>query len=99
MRLMRQCACMIGNSSAAIRESAFLGVPAVNVGTRQKGRERGGNVIDVGYDSQEILEAVQMQIRNGRYAPEHIYGDGHAGERIANILATCVLFAQKELSY
>ena len=99
VRLMNQCACMIGNSSAAIREGAFLGVPAVNVGTRQQGRECGKNVIDVDYDSQEILDAVQSQMHNGRYASEHIYGDGQAGERIANILATCHINLQKRMLY
>jgi UDP-hydrolysing UDP-N-acetyl-D-glucosamine 2-epimerase len=99
VRLMMGCACMIGNSSAAIRESAFLGVPAVNVGTRQEGRQRGSNVIDVGYDNEEILGAIQTQIRNGRYPSEEIYGDGHTGNRIANILATCKLTTQKRLTY
>jgi UDP-N-acetylglucosamine 2-epimerase len=90
---------MIGNSSAAIRESAFLGVPAVNVGTRQEGRQRGSNVIDVGYNNEEILGAIQTQIRNGRYPSEEIYGDGHTGARIAKILATCKLTTQKRLTY
>jgi len=99
VRLMMDCACMIGNSSAAIRESAYLGVPAVNVGTRQEGRQRGSNVIDVGYDNEEILGAIQTQIRNGRYPSEEIYGDGHTGNRIANILATCKLTTQKRLTY
>ena len=99
VRLMMRCACMAGNSSAAIREGAFLGVPAVNIGTRQMGRERGRNVLDVDYDREQILDAVQQQLRNGRYPLEHIYGDGHAGERIANILASCELRIQKRLMY
>ena len=99
VRLMMGCACMIGNSSAAIRESAFLGVPAVNVGTRQMGRERGGNIIDVDYDNQEILRAIQTQIRHGRYPSEEIYGDGHTGNRIAKVLAACKLTTQKMLTY
>ena len=99
VRLMMDCACMIGNSSAAIRESAYLGVPAVNVGTRQNGRQRGSNVIDVGYDNNEILRSIQTQIRHGRYPSEEIYGDGHTGSRIAQILATCKLTTQKMLTY
>jgi UDP-hydrolysing UDP-N-acetyl-D-glucosamine 2-epimerase len=99
MRLMMRCACMVGNSSAAIREGAFLGVPAVNVGTRQVGRERGKNVVDVDYDREQILEAIQKQLRNGRYPPAHIYGDGHAGERIADILSRCELRIQKRITY
>ena len=51
VRLMAHCACMVGNSSAALREGAFLGTPAVTVGTRQQGRERGTNVVDVEHDA------------------------------------------------
>lgn len=99
VRLMMRCACMVGNSSAAIREGAFLGVPAVNIGTRQMGRERGKNVVDVDYDREQILEAIQQQLRNGRYPSAHIYGDGHAGERIADILSRCELRVQKRITY
>ena len=99
VRLMMRCACMVGNSSAAIREGAFLGVPAVNIGTRQMGRERGGNVVDVDYDREQIVDAVQRQLRNGRYPSEHIYGDGHAGERIADILSHCSVQIQKRITY
>lgn len=99
VRLMMRCSCIIGNSSSAIREGAFLGVPAVNIGTRQMSRERGKNVIDVDYEREEIQGAVKQQLDNGRYPSEHIYGDGHAGERIADILATCELDVQKRLTY
>ena len=99
VRLMLDSACVIGNSSAVIREGAFLGIPAVNIGTRQAGRERGNNVMDVGYDRDQILEAIQHQSSNGRYPPDPIYGDGHSGERVANILATCPLNLQKRMTY
>ena len=46
--LLKNAACLLGNSSSGIRESAFLGTPSVNIGSRQHGRERGRNVIDVG---------------------------------------------------
>lgn len=99
VRLMLRCACMVGNSSAAIREGAFQGVPAVNVGTRQTGRERGRNVIDVDHDRQQIADAVHRQLDEGRYPPDPIYGDGHAGQRIADILAACPLRIQKRITY
>lgn len=99
VRLMQRCACKIGNSSAAIREGAFLGVPAVNVGTRQMGRERGQNVIDVDYDCTEIIMAVKQQLGHGPYSSEHIYGDGQAGKRIADILGEAELCVQKRLTY
>ena len=99
VRLMKQCACKVGNSSAAIREGAFLGVPAVNIGTRQIGRERGKNVIDVGHDRGEIVEAIKTQIANGHYASEPIYGDGQAGKRIAKVLAATQINIHKRMTY
>jgi len=99
IRLMRRTACLIGNSSSAIREGAFIGTPAVNLGTRQQMRQRGRNVLDVAHDRAEISEAVQTQLENGRYSSEPIYGDGDAGERIAEILATCALHVQKRITY
>lgn len=87
VRLMLKCACMIGNSSAMIREGAFLGAPSVNIGSRQDGRERGDNVIDVGYGHEDVVAAVRRQLEHGRYPSQPIYGDGHAGTRIADILA------------
>ena len=50
LRLLCGSTAIVGNSSVAIRECSYLGVPAVNIGTRQLGRERGHNVIDVGHD-------------------------------------------------
>jgi len=99
LRLIYNCACLIGNSSVGIRESSFLGVPVVNIGSRQTGRERGRNVMDVGYDRVEIARAVRHQLQNGRYPGEHLYGDGRAGERIAHLLATCPLTIEKRLTY
>jgi UDP-hydrolysing UDP-N-acetyl-D-glucosamine 2-epimerase len=99
VRLMKRCACKVGNSSAAIREGAFLGVPAVNIGTRQIGRARGPNVIDVGYDREQIVVAIREQIKNGHYPSEPIYGDGHAGERIADILASTDYNIHKRMTY
>ena len=65
-RLINNCACIVGNSSSALREGAFLGVPAVNLGTRQQNREHGENVIHVNYNSDEIEDAIRRQIKNGR---------------------------------
>jgi UDP-hydrolysing UDP-N-acetyl-D-glucosamine 2-epimerase len=87
IKLMDMCACIVGNSSSAIREGAIIGVPAVNIGTRQQGRTRGKNVLDVDYDREQILEAIKKQLANGKYEPDFIYGDGKAGQRIAKILA------------
>jgi UDP-hydrolysing UDP-N-acetyl-D-glucosamine 2-epimerase len=99
VRLMLASACVVGNSSAPIREGAYIGVPAVNIGTRQRGRDRGGNVVDVGYDRTEIVAAVHAQVAHGRYASDHLYGDGQAGGRIASVLAEAPLTVQKRLMY
>jgi UDP-hydrolysing UDP-N-acetyl-D-glucosamine 2-epimerase len=99
VRLMARTACLVGNSSSAIREGSFIGTPAVNVGSRQEGRERGSNVLDVGYDGTEIADAVRGQLDHGRYEHEPIYGDGHAGQRIADILATCDVDIHKRITY
>ncbi len=102
MKLMNLCVCMVGNSSSAIREGAIIGVPSVNIGTRQRGRARGKNVIDVDYDKEKILETINQQISNGRHAPDFIYGDGEAGNKIAEILSSLDLDKipiQKRITY
>ena len=96
---MRRCRCIVGNSSSAIREGAFIGTPAVNVGTRQAMRQRGRNVVDVDHDGDEIAHAIVTQIEHGPYPTEPIYGDGHAGERIAEVLAHCSWRLQKRIAY
>lgn len=76
---------LVGNSSVGIRECSFLGVPVVNIGSRQRGRERGPNVTDVPYDHARIREAVYGWMDSNPH-PSTLYGDGKAGERIAAIL-------------
>ena len=88
IRLMRRTACLIGNSSSGIREGAYIGTPVVNVGSRQNGRERGGNVLDVLPERGAILAAIKQQLANGRYPTDPIYGSGNAGQRIADTLAS-----------
>lgn len=80
--------CIIGNSSVAIRECSYLGVPAINIGDRQIGRERGNNVIDVDYNKEEILEAYQTILNSERKPGDTLYGDGKAGEKIAEVIAS-----------
>ena len=96
-KLMAHCSCMVGNSSAAIREGAFLGTPAVTVGSRQRSRERGPNVVEVAHDTAEIAGAIRDQIEHGPYPSSSLFGDGGAGRRIADILATARPTIQKRL--
>ena len=99
LRLILHSRCIVGNSSVAIREASFLGIPAVNIGSRQAGRERGKNVLDVDYDRAAILRAIRHQSEDGRCDPDHLYGDGEAGRRIADLLATQDLTVEKRLAY
>lgn len=88
--LKRVAACggvMVGNSSAALIEAAVIGLPAVDVGERQRGRERVGNVVhvdDCGGDA--LLGAIHAASRIDRAGITHPYGDGTAGERSARLL-------------
>ena len=99
LRLLFNSRQIIGNSSVAIRECAFLGVPAVNIGTRQDGRDRGRNVIDVDYDCDQIVNAIHYHLNSSRPASDTLYGDGHSGEQIAALLATLPIKYQKRLTY
>ncbi len=99
LRLLCRSTAIIGNSSVAIRECSFLGVPAVNIGSRQTGRERGRNVIDVEHERRAIAGAIQEHIRRGRPEPDRLYGDGKAGTKIADTLATADLTIEKRLAY
>lgn len=99
LELIYNAKVLVGNSSTGIRESAYLGVPVVNIGSRQEGRDRAENVIDVDYDRHEILKAIQIQIAHGRYASSTLYGDGKSGSRIAQILATAEFKIEKRLRY
>jgi UDP-hydrolysing UDP-N-acetyl-D-glucosamine 2-epimerase len=99
LRLLYSSRCLIGNSSVGIRECAFLGVPVVNIGSRQAGRDRGQNVTDVAYDRREIIKAIEHQASNGRYSSDPIYGDGQAGKQIARLLSKAHLGIEKRLAY
>jgi UDP-hydrolysing UDP-N-acetyl-D-glucosamine 2-epimerase len=91
--------CLVGNSSSGIRESAFLGTPAVNIGTRQTGRGRGANVTDAPCEAEAIAAVVRNQMAHGRYAPEHRYGDGSAGSNVAQFLAEYWPSLDKTITY
>jgi UDP-hydrolysing UDP-N-acetyl-D-glucosamine 2-epimerase len=89
---------IVGNSSSAIRECSFMGIPAVNIGSRQMNRERGPNVLDVGYDSEEIYNAIVKHC-TGKKEPVKIYGEGNAAKKIADILSSVKLGITKSLNY
>ena len=97
--LLKNAGCLIGNSSSGIREAGFLGTPTVNIGTRQQGRQRGPNVVDVPYEREAIKAAILKQMSNGCYDASHIYGDGDAASKIAEVLAGFEVSIQKRSAY
>jgi UDP-hydrolysing UDP-N-acetyl-D-glucosamine 2-epimerase len=99
LKLIKNSKCLIGNSSVGIRESAFLGIPVVNIGTRQHGRQRAKSVIDCTYKKEDIKNAISKHLEHGHYDSEFIYGDGHAGKKIADTFASCELKFHKTITY
>jgi UDP-hydrolysing UDP-N-acetyl-D-glucosamine 2-epimerase len=99
IRLVYNSRTVVGNSSVGIRECSYLGVPVVNIGTRQEGRERGVNVIDVDYSNDVIEDALRTQLTHGAYPKDELYGDGKAGKKIADLLAGIPLSFEKKLPY
>jgi len=99
LRLLINSKCLVGNSSVGIRECAYLGVPAINIGSRQNKRERGNNVIDVDYSKEQILNAVHSCLSNGKAESSVVYGRGDAGRNIADLLATIALRFHKTITF
>ena len=100
LRLLINSKCLIGNSSVGIRECAFLGIPVVNIGTRQQGRARGKNVLDVSYEEKAIKEGILDRIQaHGSMVNDTTYGKGNSGEKIANILSDITLRFHKTITY
>tara|TARA_B100000676_G_C18083627_1_gene853213 strand:+ start:2859 stop:4010 length:1152 start_codon:yes stop_codon:yes gene_type:complete len=99
LRLLLQSDGIIGNSSVAIRECSFLGVRAVNIGSRQNGRQRGRNVFDVGNSTDEIRNGIINHLSKGKVASEDIYGKGDSGDKIAEIISSLDLSIEKRLTY
>jgi GDP/UDP-N,N'-diacetylbacillosamine 2-epimerase (hydrolysing) len=85
---MRHCEVLAGNSSAGIIEAATFGTPVVNIGDRQRMRERTPNVADVPAEAGAIEAGLRAAIAHGRWPCDNPWGDGKAGERIARLLAT-----------
>ena len=93
--LLANTACLIGNSSAGIKECSYLGTPVVNIGARQQGRLAGEHVTHVEYDAQEIGAAIATQLAHGRYEPSQIYHRADTSQAIVDLLAKAELYTQK----
>jgi UDP-hydrolysing UDP-N-acetyl-D-glucosamine 2-epimerase len=107
LSLMRIASVMVGNSSSGIIEAPSFGLPVVNIGSRQEGRQRAENVIDVDYDKEQIKAAIKKALYDEDFKEKvkkckNPYGDGKAGVRIADILSkvkTDKNLLQKRLTY
>lgn len=83
--LLKNAKFMIGNSSAGVREAPFYGLPSINIGTRQNARFRGKTVIDCGYETDEILTALN-QIDDVRTEKSSWFGDGSSTEKFSECI-------------
>lgn len=99
LNLLNNSLCLIGNSSVGIRECAFLGVPVVNIGSRQNRRDRGENVVDVSYDENDIVASIEQILQKNNRTVSQVYGGGDAGERIAKLLKELPLQFHKTITY
>lgn len=98
-RVLNSAVVAVGNSSSFIREGSFLGTPVVIIGDRQEGREHGENIVFSEYNRKEIYEKIQYQMNHGRYEPTKIFGDGNAGIKIADKLASIEFSLKKSVMY
>jgi UDP-hydrolysing UDP-N-acetyl-D-glucosamine 2-epimerase len=99
LNLLHHSQCLVGNSSVGIRECAYLGVPAVNIGSRQNRRDRGENVVDVTYDENDIVIAITTFLKGKIRSKSAVYGGGDAGEKIALLLKELPLQFHKTITY
>lgn len=100
IHLMNLTLCLIGNSSSGIREGSYIGTPVVDIGNRQKDREKGSNVINVRSNDIKALEtAIKFQIKKGKYKSINIYGNGEASLKMIKILKKINLKINKRITY
>ncbi len=102
VNLMKRSEALIGNSSSGIHETNTFNVPTVNIGTRQNGRLRSENIIDVGHDSKDIFEGIKKakSLKGKKF--EKIYGNGDSSKKIVELLSTLSLdpsVVQKKIAY
>lgn len=93
--LLSRSMCLIGNSSAGLKECSFLGIPVVNIGSRQNNRLRASHVTDCSYDQLDIEKAIRKQLKKGRFAPNRLYYANKTAQNISKTLATIDLYHQK----
>lgn len=99
IQLLNHTSCLIGNSSSGIRDGAYIGTPVVNIGSRQNSRERSNNVKDVGYNENDIFNAIKFQLKK-KYKSSTLYGSGDAAIKIVKKLTSIKsIILQKKIRY
>lgn len=102
IKLIYNSKCLVGNSSSGIRECSFLGIPVVNIGSRQNLREQGNNVVNVNYNSSEIFNGILNQLKNKKIIKKKIYGNGKSSIKMIKILNKILkkkISIEKQLNY
>ncbi len=107
LSIMNQASVMMGNSSSGIIEASSFHLPVVNIGTRQDGRQRTENVLDVGYNKDEIIRASKRALYDEDFKIMikkciNPYGDGKSGQRVVDILSNIKIdkkLIQKKMAY
>ncbi len=99
LKLIYNSKMIVGNSSVAIRECSYLGVPAINIGSRQSGREFAENVINVDYDTNQIKIGIRKLWKAKNRKSSNLYGKSGAGETIAELLSNLELTTFKKLTF
>jgi GDP/UDP-N,N'-diacetylbacillosamine 2-epimerase (hydrolysing) len=107
LNLLKISSVLVGNSSSGIIEAPSFGVPAVNIGSRQHGRQKGDNIIDTGYNSHEIAKAIDRALNDNDFkrkvkTANNPYGVGDSSRKIVEILETIVItpdLLQKRMMY
>lgn len=107
LNLLRNAAFLIGNSSSGIVEVASLGLPAINIGLRQRGRLHGDNVIFTGNNGEEIKAAIDKALNDDAFKSivalkKNPYGDGTSADQVLKVLSGISLddeLVHKNISY
>ena len=98
--LIHRAKCLVGNSSSAIRDGAYIGVRSVNIGNRQSSRLVGPNIISCSYSKKGIIKSINLQIKKKRATQSSIYGKPGAAKKIIKILNKIKeIKIQKKISY
>lgn len=98
LSMLNKTSCLVGNSSAGIKECSYLGVPVVNIGSRQNNRLKAENVVDCDNSVDRIKKSIEEQIGVGRYKSSGLYCSNDTGREIADVLSKIELYTQKSFA-